>query len=414
MALRPKFRFARQLAWMLRTQWWSEAAITRYQEARLVAIMRHAVTTVPFYRALGIAPDAIQSGADLKRFPVLRKADVQRAPEAFLAEIDRRGWLSAHTSGTTGEPMTTFFDPASWILCKQVAKARRILAVTNPLFRRIVSFTAEPETVFAAARPWRPFSLTFLSVFTDPAQSIAQLDRLRPDILGGFPSHFNELIVAYAAAGRTPPRVPVVFTSSERLSDADRARIEHAFGGRVYDVYGSTEFKEIAWECQAGRYHVNFETVHVATEPRPGLGAALLITGLTNRAMPLLRFDLGDLGELGGGLCPCGRRSPLIRRIQGREVEQLELPSGRRISPYLLTTLIERHPGLRKYQLVQEQPGRLRVDVVVANGDGPEAFAPLAAEIGRALGGDIAVEFRPVEQIARTSAGKHRILVHRS
>jgi phenylacetate-CoA ligase len=285
--------------------------------------------------------------------------------------------------------------------------------VANPLFRHFVSFAAVPEREIAPVLPsrWRPLRVTFLSVFTEPARSIEQLDRLRPQILGGFPSHFAELIAAYAAAGQTPPRVPVIFTSSEHLSAADRARIERAFAGRVYNVYGSTEFKEIAWECRSGRYHVNFETVYVETEPRPDLGQALLITGLANRAMPLLRFDLGDLGELGQGRCACGRQSPYVARIHGRQVEQLELPSGRRVSPYLLTTLIERHPGVRKYQMVQERPERLRIDVVMPNGSGSQTFAPIAAEIERALGGEVAVEFRPVEAIERTRAGKHRVLV---
>lgn len=413
MVLRDSPWLVGQLLRLLRSQWWSESRIDRYQETRLVAIMRHAVAAVPYYRALGIAPDSIRRATDLARFPVLRKSDVQREPEAFLAGGDRRAWRSSLTSGTTGEPMTTFFDRASWLVCKEALKLRRVLAVTNPLFRHFVSFAAAAEPAREPRPPagWRPFRLTFLSVFTDPQRSIAQLDRLRPQILGGFPSHFAELIAAYAAAGRQPPAVPVLFTSSEHLSDADRNRIERAFGGRVFNVYGSTEFKEIAWECRAGRYHINFETVYVETEPRSGLGQALLITGLANRAMPLLRFDLGDLGELGRGTCACGRQSPYVARIHGRQVEQLELPSGRRVSPYLLTTLIEDRAGLRKYQLVQERPERLRIDVVTADGAGPDAFAPITTAIERALGGEVTVEFRPVAAIARTRGGKHRILV---
>ena len=62
----------------------------------------------------------------------------------------------------------------------------------------------------------------------------------------------------------------------------------------MFDVYGSTEAKEIAWECPAGvGYHINADWLLVETVPASdGLGATvgrILVTSLYNRAMPLFR-----------------------------------------------------------------------------------------------------------------------------
>ena len=116
----------------------------------------------------------------------------------------------------------------------------------------------------------------------------------------------------------------------------------------------STEFKEIAHECAYGRYHINFESVYVETEAEDDQTTPrLLVTSLVNKAMPLIRFDIGDYAKLGHDACACGRESPYLIDIAGREAEFLQLADGRRLSPYLLTTAVETAPGLVKYQFVQ-------------------------------------------------------------
>ena len=64
-------------------------------------------------------------------------------------------------------------------------------------------------------------------------------------MLYGFPGHLLRL--AGTAAGRLRPRL--IFTSGELLDAVTRRGIEAGFGAPVFDVYGCTEIKEIAWEC---------------------------------------------------------------------------------------------------------------------------------------------------------------------
>src|SRR5262249_11393150 len=142
-----------------------------------------------------------------------------------------------------------------------------------------------------------------VSLYEDLAEHRRVIREFRPDMLYAFPSYLIELLRAYEQAGEPPPRVPLLFTSSELLSENARERIEAGFGGRLFDIYGTTEFKEVAWQCLAGSYHLNFESVYVETPPGTGTWH---LTTLCNRAMPLLRFDTEDLGTLEtGARCAC-------------------------------------------------------------------------------------------------------------
>ncbi len=152
-----------------------------------------------------------------------------------------------------------------------------------------------------------------------------------------------------------------------------RRRLESAFGAPVLDVYGSTECKEIAWQCPSGAgYHVNMESVVVellgsdGREVSSGETGDVVVTTLTNRAMPLIRYVTGDRARRVDGPCPCGRGLERLEGIEGRMSEYLHLPGGALLSPYELTSLIETQPGVLQYQITHDSPDTLKVAVVLA------------------------------------------------
>ena len=251
-----------------------------------------------------------------------------------------------------------------------------------------------------------------VSLFDDLDEHVRDIRSFAPDMIYAFPSYFLELAERLRREPGGVPRVPWLFTSSETLTPMTRERIETAFRGQLYDIYGSTEFKEIAWQCRAGSYHINFESVFVETAPAGDAAArSLVVSTLANRAMPLLRFQTGDLGALGAAACACGRETPTLRVDLGREGEMLELPGGGRLSPYLLTTVIETLQGLQQYRIRHVAPTR----VVVEIRGGPEPGSPTLERCRRELmdilkdGVDVAIE--RVDAFARGRGGKHKVFV---
>jgi phenylacetate-CoA ligase len=401
----------------LRSQWWDERRIRDYRERALVSIMRHALASVPHYQALGLEPGSIVAASDLRRFPVLTKSDLQRAPQSFLARGFARDRLFAsRTSGSSGQPTTTYFDRHAWLLGRYALKMRRI-AATSPLSigcRVLIISEQKPEELgaLADAAPsgLRPFVRQLhLSIHEPAAAHLAVLTRWRPQILYAFPSYLLELITLAERRGVALPPIRTVYTSSEVLTPAARQRIEQALAASVCDVYGSTEFKEVAWQCRFGRYHVNFESVHIEQQESGGAGPVVL-TSLVNFAMPLLRFSIGDRATFGTSVCPCGRHSPNLLGFEGREGDMIDLPDGRRISPYLLTTAIESEESIRQYRIVQGAVDAFRIDVIVPfPGDSLRWRERLCGELRRILGGTIAVAVHEVDALPRAPSGKRSV-----
>ena len=132
-----------------------------------------------------------------------------------------------------------------------------------------------------------------------------------PDYLQSYSESLEHL--AFACEGDWPaPGIRKMQAVSEQLSPAMRRRIETTTGARVAQNYGLNEIGLAAAQCAAGNYHVHVEhciaeIVDEAGAPcAPGVAGRLVLTALKNPAMPLLRYDSGDMARAVAGPCPCG------------------------------------------------------------------------------------------------------------
>ncbi|MDQ2768006.1 MAG: hypothetical protein M3Y30_12720, partial [Gemmatimonadota bacterium] len=191
-----------------------------------------------------------------------------------------------------------------------------------------------------------------------------------------------------------------------------------AFGGELFDIYGTSETKEIAWECHEGSRHINSDVAHVEILDDDGEMLSdgdegeIVITLLVNHAMPLLRYRTGDRGTLLSHRCPCGRSSLLLGAVSGRDADMLELADGSTRSPYQLTMTLERIPGLAQYQIVQTERDLLRVSAVATRGYDLARIPALERSIHDALRGELPREVRietsVVERLPRGAREKVR------
>jgi phenylacetate-CoA ligase len=255
-----------------------------------------------------------------------------------------------------------------------------------------------------------------ISILQPASRVAAELATFAPDTVYGLPSALLEAGHELRSRG-SHLRVRRIFTSGELLRPAVRQAIADAFGAPVYDVYGSSETKEIAWECPAGGMHINADVVRVevldeAGQPVPvGVEGNLVATLLVNRAMPLLRYRVGDRGSLLAEPCACGHPFPLLGVVTGRRADMLVLEGGHRVSPYALTCAMERVGDVLRYQVTQLEPARLRVRAIL---DGAADRAQVAGRIRSVIRHDVApfletdVEF--VDRLPRGPRAKFRVV----
>lgn len=152
------------------------------------------------------------------------------------------------------------------------------------------------------------FRLSVFDILKNPAEAIDFLTRVSGSVLVGYASALKELALLTEKRG-VACRFEKIISFAETLTAEDRNFIEKIFGGTVYNFYGAAEFGIIAQECrERDGFHINEEGLIVEIDNdagRDGWGS-ILVTSLTNEAMPLIRYNIGDAGKFEHEPCRCG------------------------------------------------------------------------------------------------------------
>jgi phenylacetate-CoA ligase len=305
----------------------------------------------------------------LAALPPVSKAELRRAGNRVLDGGSLRDeWFSSASSGSTGEPFRVYFEARAWARLKYLIKLRARAACGVRFSDRVALLDVSPPEQRSARSGL--LGWTRISVLQPASAVAAALQAFSPDVVYGLPSALLEAGRHLRESGQEL-KVGALFTSGELLQASARLTLTATFQAPVYDVYGTSETKEIAWECRAGKRHLNADVVHLEAVDDggrslpPGVEGDLVATVLVNRAMPLLRYRTGDRGSLLSDRCSCGCPMPLLGMVTGRTADVLVLRDGLRISPYALTCAIERIPGLLRYQISQLDPARVRVRAIL-------------------------------------------------
>ncbi len=325
-------------------------------------------------------------------------------------------WFSSRSSGSTGEPFRVYYDARAWSMLKYLVKMRARRAVGMRFTDRVAILDAIDKADEGGSLPERSGRVARISVFRPAAEIVAMLAAHAPVEIYALPSALLEIATA-VERGATAVRTKRIFTSGELLGGNARREIVKVFGGSLFDVYGTSETKEIAWECAMGSRHINADVVHVeilgddGACVDAGVEGEIVVTLLVNHAMPLLRYRTGDRGSLLTARCECGRASPLLGVMSGRATDLLELADGSTLSPYLLTMALEPIVGLAQYRLLQIERDLLRV--LAIPGRGAEALV-VEGEVVRALRAvlpaGMRIEARIVERLDRGARAKVRVV----
>jgi len=402
-----------------------------WQDDRLARLLAHAAKRVPYYK--GIWEERRRRGDPasperLESWPLLTKETIRSNPRAFLAEgFDPRRLMLQHTSGTSGTPLPIWMTHdlvREWYALNE-ARWRGWYGVSRR--DRWVMIGGQLVTPIARTDPpfWvRNFGLRqlYLSAYhLAPAwipRYVEALQAFRPRFIWGYSSALHALASGMLEQNLTPPPLAAAMTNAEPLFDHQRDTIERAFGCRVHATYGMTEIACAASECDARRLHLwpeagVLEVLDDDADTRlsDGLVGRLVVTGLMNEAMPLIRYLVGDRGSKpapADAVCPCGRTLPRLAGVEGRLDDVVLTPDGRRIGR--LDPVFKGNMPIREAQIIQEAIDRLVVKVVPGAGYSPATAAEVIARL-RDRVGDLRVDIEVVASIPRSANGKFRAVV---
>lgn len=401
-----------------------------YQVERVAPLLHRAATRVPYYREAWRARRAAgdhSSWDELANWPVLRKDDVRMASRALIADdVSTSRLFKVNTSGTSGTPLTLWRSRRSTIAWYALfeARTRRWYGVDRHMPWALLGgqVVVPPEQAQPPFWVWNTAlrQLYLSSLHLNERNVAAYLDALgRHGIayLYGYASSMAWLARLALDAGVPIPQLKVAVSNAEPLHDHQRRVIAEAFRCPVRDTYGMVESVAAASECHEGGMHVwpdagLVEVFDEADRGVPtGVAGRLICTGLLNDVMPLIRYDVGDraaLADVTDEPDGCGRRLPLLERIEGRVSDNLVTRDGRRvfwINPVFYDLAV------REAQVVQESLDRVVVSVVVDDGWNAADEDTIAQRLGQRLAG-VNVVVRRVRAIPRGANGKFRPVVN--
>ena len=146
----------------------------------------------------------------------------------------------------------------------------------------------------------------------------------------------------------------------------------------------------------------------------PGETGELLITCLTNYAMPLLRYRIGDCGRLmDESQTGCGPGVQVLDHVSGRSVDVFRRPDRTLVVGEYFTHLMKDYePWIWKYQVVQKAPTHILFKLVKANGHLPgQVLEQLTSGSRLAMGSDCQVDFEFHDELPPLPSGKFRYTV---
>lgn len=404
------------------------------QRRKLTALLRHAARHVPAYEeyAHELTDDSHLREPErlLQNLPVLTKSKFRETADQYLSRgmhISRL--IPNRTGGSTGEPTRFYLDRPTverYEAARWLGLSWHGIRIGDP---SVMIWGSPIELTQQQARRHRIKERFLKNRIMIPAyeldenrleQDLRLIRRFRPAYLYGYASALHMLAEMMINRG-TPlqHQLKAVISTAESLHEYQRDTIQAAFQAPVVNEYGARDGGMIAYQCPAGRMHAFTENGYlevvdpVTFAPLPaGKPGLLLVTDLHNYAMPRLRYQLGDIAAFSPDTCSCGIQYPLLAQIDGREDDMFVSTRGHYVHGHYINHIVRNLEGFRTFQLIQHKPHLLTLKLVKdAEKYSPAEESRLLSGIRSALGEDISITVRYVEEIPPAASGKRRYAI---
>jgi phenylacetate-CoA ligase len=359
--------------------------------------------------------------------PIMVKPDYQAPMSSMLTGgMNVRDLYLSSTSGSSGHPFTfakdRFAHACSWALIRERFGWHGItLASCQARFYGIpldrVQYTAEKLKDLLMNRVRFP-------VFDLSDAALRRFaERFRKTAFDYAYGYTNSIVIFARYLLREKidlkawcPSLKLCIVTSETCTPEDRAVIEKGLGVRVVIEYGASEIGVIAFENPGGELIVSEENLMLEVVDdggkllEDGTSGSILITDLHNRALPFIRYRIGDLGTLAPP--PRGSADPRtrLRSLEGRINDTIQLPSGKRAAGmtfyYISRRILESSGVLKEFVIHQKAIADFEFEVVTERPLGREDEEMIHGILDRYLEPGLNLTIRRVQSITRPASGK--------
>ena len=209
------------------------------------------------------------------------------------------------------------------------------------------------------------------------------------------------------------PTLKYCVVTSEMLYETDKKLLQNVFNVPIINEYGASEIDLIAFTNQQDEFIVNSETLFVEildenNTPVPnGTPGRLVITSLYNKAHPLIRYDIGDLGILSPNST---FKKPILQQLIGRSNDPVQLPSGKTVPGhtfyYVTKSVVEDDGNVKEFVIEQHAVNGFKIVYVAEKTLTETEKIKIEKALATYLEQNLNLEYEKVTTLTRNKSGK--------
>lgn len=390
---------------------------------KIQELVNHARDKTAFYQKR--LPQRINSLDDLREIPIVTKEDLRYR----INEMVERGYPDKHifkgyTSGSTGTPVLLYIG-------REGIRAR--FAILDNYYAMFGCHYGRPRMRMGGSRI-KPASSTNppfwvmnradnqlqMSPFHLDTRSFSyyrdKLNIFRPEYITGYGHalyYLAQMLIQYGGLNFKPI---AIFLDSEDTPPHHLSIIQQGFGCPAYINYGLGEVGSVAVQLNSGSMHLLELTCFVEIVSDSGEHVSdgemgrIVVTDLTQKAVPYIRYDTGDIGRLSSDTTTKHRwNSRILESLEGRKDEIIVTPLGRHVGRFGHVT--GRGRGIVESQIAHIAPNQIEIRVVPAQDFDPDSMKEVVSVATQLLGEDMTIHWRLVDAIPRTANHKFKHVV---
>lgn len=392
------------------------ALVEKHQVHQFNELAKYATENTVFYQRY-------RGCTALQDFPIIDKNTIKAFNADFQSPLAiAKNSIRMHTSGSTGTPMVVIQDKN---------KRDRVYAEMMYLWG-LSGYKIGMRYMFL--RRWN--NINKKSSLTAYARNLIMQDveHLDETTLSAIAKHLSsdkhiKMIIGYASTlnmladyldkNNYHPSdfsVKTILSGSEVLTEKTRSTLKKVFGCNVISLYSNQENGMLAIECNSNKeFHLNnasyiFEVLKIDKDEPADAGelGRIVVTDLYNYAMPLIRYDTGDL-TVRKERSDCDMQGEVVERIEGRKVDVVYDTNGKALSPHAITNGLWRFDQLRQFQLIQKS--RCKYELTVNDPDDAYSDEEMISTCKEFFGKDAKILIKRVSDIPVLASGKFRYII---
>lgn len=358
---------------------WTSEEIMKWQIVELKELVETAYNHSRYYHELfdkiGLKPCDVKSMKDIEQLPPLTKEIIRdRYNDIMLDNCSNYYWKNGSTGGSTGDPVRYVKDNNSWGFDNafNLLMWQRTGYHYGDKFLALGSSSIFPTNkrsllhdLYYKMKAKYPFNAMNFSEerLGECVKFIVEKDI---HFIYGYASSIF-LLAKYVVDQGLKDKVSIkaCFPTSEILTDTYRETIAAAFHCHINDSYGANDGGIVAHKLDnEDGYKVGYNCIVQIKNPEAGkenFGTALL-TDVTNTVFPFIRYELGDILELGEGYNDF-YNGQVLAKVVGRTSDIIRLENGHTLTSPGFTILFK-DLNVKGYRIFKSNRMELTLEIV--------------------------------------------------